>query len=131
MSEKDVTRAISRLLKPLDPHRVENALTDMGMPDINICNSWIEAKHVKSYPVRETTPIRIDHYTDHQRAWATRREKAGGKVWLVLKVAKDWYVFSYPNSLQVGNLTKSELREKAVAWFKHEPPAAEFLKIFQ
>lgn len=131
MSEKDVNRTVSRLLKPLDPHRVENALTDMGMPDINISTGWVENKYVRSYPARETTPVRIEHYTDHQRNWADRRTRAGGKVWLVLKVARDWYVFDYPNSLQVGNLTKAELQEKALAWFKHEPPAAEFLKIFQ
>jgi hypothetical protein len=131
MSEKDVTKALCRLLKPLDPHRVENALLDMGMPDICLArNSWLEAKYVKSYPVRESTPLRIPHYTEDQRRWAIRHEKAGGRVWLVLKVARDWYIFRPPESLLVGELTKDELKEKALHFFNYEPPQADLLRIF-
>jgi hypothetical protein len=131
VSEKDVTKALCRLLKPLDPHRIENALLDMGMPDIVLArNSWIEAKYVKSYPAKESTPIRIPHYSDDQRRWAVRHEKAGGRVWLVLKVAKDWYFFRPPESLLVGELTRDELRQKAKCFFVFEPKQSEILPLF-
>lgn len=131
MSEKDVTRALCRLLKPLDPIRIENALTTPGIGDINISSGWIEAKNLKAYPKRESTPVRLHHpYTDDQKLWAQRRTAAGGKVWLVVKVASDWYIFLPPESYLVGELTKDEMKQKAVAWFHFEPPQAELLKIF-
>ena len=132
MSEKDVTRALSRLLKPLDPIRIENALTTPGIGDINISTGWIEAKNLKSYPKRPSTPVRLHHpYTDDQKRWAQKRTAAGGKVWLVVKVASDWYIFLPPESYLVGELTKEEMQQKAIAWFHFEPPQAELLKIFQ
>ena len=131
MSEKDVTRTLSRLLKPLHAVRIEDGLGKAGVPDINISTGWIEAKNLKSYPVRETTPVRLKHpYTLEQKIWAEKRTKAGGKVWLVVKVASDWYIFLPPNSYLVGELTKAEMREKAVTWFHYEPPQEELLKIF-
>lgn len=131
MSEKDVTRALCRLLKSLDPIRIENALTTPGIGDINISSGWIEAKNLKSYPKRESTPVRLHHpYTDDQKRWAQKRTAAGGKVWLVVKVANDWYIFLPPESYLVGELTKDEMKQKAVAWFHFEPPQAELLKIF-
>lgn len=131
MSEKDVTRALCRLLAPLHAVRLEDALGKAGIPDINICTGWLEAKNLKSYPVRETTPVRLKHpYTDDQKAWAAKRTAAGGKVWLVVKVANDWFIFLPPESYLVGELTKVEMKEKALAWFHFEPPQEELLKIF-
>lgn len=131
MSEKCVTQALSRLLKPLHATRIENALSQAGIPDLNISTGWIEAKALKNYPKRESTPVRLHHpYTDDQKLWAQKRTAAGGKVWLVVKVANDWYVFLPPNSYEVGTLTKDEMKEKALAWWHFEPPQNELLKIF-
>ncbi len=132
VSEKDVNRALCRLLKPLDPVRIEDGLGKAGVPDINIATGWIESKNLKSYPKRESTPVRLHHpYTEDQKRWAQKRTAAGGKVWLVVKVANDWYIFLPPESYLVGELTKDEMKQKSVAWFHFEPPQAELLKIFQ
>ena len=131
MSEKDVNAVLGRLLKPCHPVIIEDALGKAGIPDISIANGWIEAKNLKSYPKRASTPVRLKHpYTDKQKEWAQLRTAAGGKVWLVVKVANDWYIFLPPNSYEVGELTKDEMKQKAVAWFHFEPPQAELLKIF-
>jgi hypothetical protein len=131
VSEKDVNHTLCRLLKPLNPVRVENALTTVGLPDINISSGWLECKNLKSYPKRETTPVRLHHpFTPEQKRWAEKRTAAGGKVWLVVKVANDWYIFLPPESYLVGELTKGEMKQKALAWWHFEPPQAELLKIF-
>lgn len=72
-------------LAGLDPVRIESLVT-LGNPDVNITTGWIELKFLNAWPKRETTKVRIDHFTPEQRAWAIRRTKAGGKVWLLLRV---------------------------------------------
>ena len=131
MSEKtSVNQPLMRLLKSLHPIRIENSF-GAGIPDINFSHGWIECKYLKSYPKKETTPVRLDHpYTDDQKRFAEKRERAGGKVWLVVKVSKDWYIFEYPNSLLVGTITKKEMEDKCLIWFKNEPKWYQLTPVF-
>lgn len=76
----------------LDPVRVENGAVGIGTPDVNITTGWIENKFARRWPPRGGA-LRLDHYTPKQRAWALRREKAGGKVWLLLRVDNEWLLF--------------------------------------
>lgn len=76
--------------------RVEN-MVGSGLPDVNYCiasvEGWIELKSVEAWPVRVTTPVQIDHYTDQQRRWALHRTMVGGRVfWLVRSESNSEYV---------------------------------------
>jgi hypothetical protein len=73
----------------------------------------MELKVLPSWPKRTSTPVRIDHYSDHQRDWMMRRWNAGEWAGLCLRVRKDWFVWSAPNAQRVGFLTKQELHDTA------------------
>lgn len=80
----------------LDPVRVENPIHP-GTPDVNLCNGiWVELKSIAGWPVRDTTNVRIPHYTPQQRVWLYRRWKfAPGSTFLLLEVraAQQWLLF--------------------------------------
>ncbi len=134
MSEKDFSALFCKLTKSLDPCRVENLLTYdgtvRGMPDVNIVPGWCELKAIKAYPKRKNTPLRIEHYTDTQRAWLLRRVAAGGNAWLVLRVRSHIYVFDAHGAQSVGELTKDQLLEACIAFFPKTPKPEEFCRVF-
>jgi len=80
----------------LDPVRVENPIHP-GTPDVNLSNGkWIELKCIPRWPVRDTTLVRISHYTPQQRVWLYRRWKyAPGSTLLLLEIRADrqWLLF--------------------------------------
>lgn len=84
------------LAAKLDPVRVENPIHP-GTPDVNLCTGvWIELKCIPGWPVRDTTIVRIRHYTPQQRVFLYRRWKyAPGSTLLLLEVRaeKQWLLF--------------------------------------
>jgi len=85
--------ALRPVMKPLDPVRIESRDTGSGIPDVNYIEGWMELKAVGRWPPRGG-PLRVDHFTTEQRTWLTRRNLAGGKAFLMLKVGKDeWLLF--------------------------------------
>ena len=79
----------------LDPVRVENPIHP-GTPDVNLVGRWIELKCIPGWPVRDTTVVRIPHYTPQQRVWLYRRWRyAPGSTLLLLEVRSErqWLVF--------------------------------------
>lgn len=129
MSESGMWDAIRPRLKRLDPVRIEN-IVGSGTPDVNYSHGWIELKYLNAWPVRETTPVTIDHFTPQQRAWLIRRERSGGKAWLLLKVGKtDWLLFSGIDAARyVGKVSRSKLVEVAVAFWDCLPNDEEIQK---
>lgn len=130
MSEKTFAREFCLLTKKLHPVRVENALTTLGLPDVNIVSGWVELKWAKEWPKKETTPFRLPHYTDEQRAWLMRRFQAGGGAWLALQVRTEWFVFDGEQAQHVGRLTKEELIVCANAYFPTKPTSDDLCKVF-
>lgn len=135
MSEKDLSSNICILLASLDPVRVENLLTGrtgVGMPDVNIATgAWIELKWAKSWPKRESTPLRLPHFTEEQKRWALRRSAAGGECYLVLQVRQDWMVFDHIQMQFVGTLTRAELQATSIAYWTRKPSPAEICAVFR
>jgi len=80
----------------LDPVRVENPIHP-GTPDVNLCDGrWIELKTIAGWPARESSPVRISHYTPQQRVWLYRRWRyAPGSTLLLLEVRaeRQWLLF--------------------------------------
>lgn len=102
----------------LDPVRVENPIHP-GTPDVNTICGWIELKSVDSWPVRESTCLRISHYTPQQRVFLFRRWKyAPGTTFLLLEVrsVRQWLLFDGDVAAKiVGRVTAAEHRVAARA----------------
>jgi hypothetical protein len=76
----------------MDPVRIENGLAS-GTPDVNYVEGWVELKHKHEWPVRQQTPLTIDHFTTEQRVWLKRRWHRGGQAWLLLRVDRAIMLF--------------------------------------
>lgn len=108
------------LVAKLDPVRVENPIHP-GTPDVNLCDGrWIELKCIPAWPKRETTVVRIDHFTPQQRVWLYRRWRyAPGSTLLLLEVisVKQWLLFDGDEAAKiVGRVpaVKHRLHARAV-----------------
>lgn len=107
------------LAAKLDPVRIENPIHP-GTPDVNLCDGrWIELKCIPGWPARESTVVRIAHYTPQQRVWLYRRWKyAPGSTLLLLEVCSErqWLLFDGDVAAKVvGRVNTAEHRTNARA----------------
>lgn len=95
-----------------------------GIADVSYVSNgghhgWIELKKVSQWPARDSTILRIDHYTDDQRIWLKQKGRAGGFTWLFLQVARDYLLFDHVGCQELGLLNRSSLEERARhVWLK-------------
>ena len=66
-----------------------------GLPDVAFLSggrfAWLELKYAARWPVRARhLPIR---YRPAQRAWLREWSRAGGQAYVLLGVAREWYLF--------------------------------------
>lgn len=120
------------LAAKLDPVRVENPIHP-GTPDVNLCTGlWIELKCLPAWPSKETSLVRLAHFTPQQRVWLYRRWKyAPGSTFLLLEMIADrqWLLFDGDVAAKVvGRATAAEHRKGARAVL-HERELAELPKI--
>lgn len=105
---------LRKALREFDPVRIENRC-EKGTPDVNLAGGeWVELKWCRKAPKRGGI-LKLDHeMTREQRTWAIRRIHAGGKVWLILKVANEWLLFKGDIAAKyLGYSSLEELREVA------------------
>lgn len=110
-----------------DACRHEDKITE-GVPDVsfgmsridNRCldrkarvNGWIELKVLDSWPKRPSTVVRVDHLTDEQRRWIAERGKAGGNVWLFLRVGREYLLFYWDVVNLIGTRNAEDLKDLA------------------
>lgn len=121
-------RALRPKIRRLDPVRIESPITP-GVPDVNYANGWIELKWVARWPPREG-PLRVDHFTQEQRAWLRRRKRAGGRVFLLLKVGtQEWLLFDGAiAAVCIGRSTREQLYEACLARWTRLPKTEELYK---
>lgn len=113
MSESDMRGRVVKILKPLDAVAVENP-ANPGTPDVNYIEGWIELKWLRSWPARQDTIVRIDHYTNQQKIFAVRRRRKGGNCWLLLQVRDQWLLFDGAvAAMRINKATCKELYEAA------------------
>tara|TARA_R110000772_G_scaffold251753_1_gene366829 strand:- start:481 stop:864 length:384 start_codon:yes stop_codon:yes gene_type:complete len=110
-------RTVVSKLSELDAKSVENSVGP-GTPDVNFIGGWIELKWARAWPKRETTPLRLDHFTIQQRRWLSQRRKKGGRAFVLLKVAREWFLFDGEIAAEsLGQSTRTELYDLAIkAW---------------
>lgn len=114
MSESNMRSLVVKALRGLHPIPVENPIWP-GTPDVNCICGWIELKELDDWPVRATTPVRIEHYTKVQRVWATNRWAFGGKAYFLLKVKREWLLFGREAPTLIGKATRLKLTRNALA----------------
>lgn len=117
MSEQSMWTTLRPLLVGLDPIRVENP-ADPGTPDVNYIEGWVELKEMPRWPPKGG-PLRVDHYTQQQKTWARSRARAGGRVFLLLKVGQDWLLFRGEVAAAIlGKAPEEALKAAAVRVWK-------------
>lgn len=123
--EQAMWDAIRPALAGLDPVRIESHMAS-GVPDVNYTHGWVELKCAPRWPPRGG-PLRVDHYTAEQKAWAIKRRRAGGLVFLLLKVGKEeWLLFDgLVAAAYLGNSTQQELYQVCVARWTRLPKKQE------
>ena len=116
-----------RMRTAWDAQRHEDKIS-LGIPDVSfgICssnfekiNGWIELKYVKEYPKRETTPVKLPHFTPFQRNWLKKRQRYGGNCWLLFGVHDDNFIFEGNQTDGVGKTyTKKHLYANCFGYYK-------------
>lgn len=105
-------------LRPLGAMAVENSAMP-GTPDVYYMHGWIELKECDNWPKRDTTPLRLPHFTKWQRAWLKRHAHLGGTCFVLLKVGElEWFLIDgVVASDRLDNSTQSEIRECSALTF--------------
>jgi hypothetical protein len=115
-----IVAAIAKLQPSAHWQRIEDNYSP-GIPDINVCwqsqETWIEAKFLESWPVRESTGIRI-RFRPQQPLWAKQRTNAGGRVVCLLRIGgTGWAAFDAKTvdffKLLDGSFNRTELLDQA------------------
>ena len=118
------------------PQRFEDKLS-YGIPDVGFVlkgagpYGFIELKRVKEFPKRPTTVIRIPH-PEHwkiQQAWIRRVGRLTGRVFLLLQVAKTYFLFDWRETQLVGELPKDRLYELSLGYWENSINRAELYEL--
>jgi hypothetical protein len=73
-------------------------------------NGWIELKVIPAFPKRESTPVRIDHFTREQRMFLRARGRAGGYCFFLLRVGRREHILvPWYNVPLVDDWTRADL----------------------
>lgn len=121
---------VVRALRPLDAIPVENGALP-GTPDVEFVGGWIELKTEDRWPPRGG-PLRLKRFTAEQRLWLRRRNRRGGHAWVLLRVSKEWLLFTGATAARIlGHADRSELLAHAMRHWKSAPSHADLLATFR
>lgn len=126
-----VWNRIRKHLKPLHPQRIESFCTP-GFPDVEMVGCTLELKYEKNWPKRESTKLNVDSLTKNpnQRGWWRKREKQGGRCFVLLRVADDWLLFWGVDAADyICYSTKLELEAVAIKVWHNNLEGTELCKI--
>jgi hypothetical protein len=84
----------------------------LGVPDVMMDvvgkRILIELKYLKSFPKRESTPIRIPCLTPHQRLYIKTSGTIGNNVWLLVRIDKDIFLWSWKDIYDLESWDKEQ-----------------------
>lgn len=98
--------------------RVENPCLP-GTPDVCVgfngkC-AWIELKMIAAFPKRDSTPVRIEHFTSQQKLWLKEWGEIKIPAFVIIRVVSTgYYVFEWRAATQICEMTRSQWEENAV-----------------
>jgi len=132
MSEANMRQNLCDRLKKLDAIAVENPARP-GTPDINFIGGWIECKWLRAWPKRVGTVVKLDHpLSKGQKIWINRRNRRGGKAWVMLQCGREWLLFNGGLAcLYLGMRTRAELYSQARAVWKNGLDTEELTAILE
>lgn len=128
--ERSMWEAIRPAFAGLHAVRIESGAIAEGTPDVNLVSGWMELKYIDAWPVRPSTPVRVDHFRTEQRAWLKARYAAGGRTWVLLKIGEnDWLLFDgFKAACRLGYLDTAETKALALARWTRKPKKLEIQK---
>lgn len=112
--------------------RVEPAFGS-GIADVPFAargiQGWIELKILPKWPSRANTVIQLPHpkRIKQQKLWLWERGEYGGHTWLLLKVQKEWLLFSHKQLYQIGKYDRKGLEACCTKVWIGTPPVDEFI----
>lgn len=118
-SESTLRSNVLQILRKegMDARPVENPI-DPGFPDIEYIGGVMELKACAGWPARAATPLRLDHYTQEQRIWHSRRWRKGGTVFVLVQIGSEFLLFNGQVASDVlGIVNQAELRSQATYSF--------------
>lgn len=119
-----------RRMSSTHAQRIEDAFS-LGIPDLNLCHNgaecWIEFKRRLEYPERASTRVLGNEgLRPEQLVWLLSRQAAGGKVLVIVRVAKDYYMFD-DHFRVLNSMTQEQMKMYAVAWWSGAFDASKIL----
>lgn len=103
-----------------------------GIADISFCQcgigGWMELKHVSDWPARETTPVRIPHYSIDQKEFLEKKGKCQGNSWLFIQVAGDFLLYDWRSAQYLPDKTKTEMVELSCFFYERRLDYAQFAR---
>ena len=123
-SESQMWRTLRPAMLSLDPVRIE-CKVDEGVPDVNYLTGWLELKYADCPATDPQYIPRLPHFTPEQRRWLSRRWKAGGLVWLMLRTEGEWLLFDGYSAAILGSAPLYALRMRAAARWEDTPESQE------
>jgi len=97
--------------------KLQSGISDVSFITRKGIHGWMELKHLKEYPKRESTIIRIEHYTPEQRQFLRRKGKRGGYTFLFVQIERDYYLFDWHAAQNVGYLTRVGMVDAACGFW--------------
>jgi hypothetical protein len=93
-----------------------------GIADISFCQNgvggWMELKHISDWPARDTTLVRIPHYTIDQKDFLEKKGKGQGNTWLFIQIGSDYLVYDWIPAQMLPDKTKTEMVELATFFYE-------------
>jgi hypothetical protein len=105
-----------------------------GVPDLHYtlarASGFLELKHLRDWPKRLRTPVRVASLRPAQVAWLEREALMGGRAWVLLQVGDEWLLLTpdVVRSVFEGSETKDTLIARATVHGKRKFPALEILR---
>lgn len=94
--------------------KLSSGVADVSFATISGAHGWMELKKIDSWPRRDTTLVRIAHFTEDQRHWLDEKGKAGGNTWILVQVDDYLLLYSWRHAFDLGNWTREEMFSHAV-----------------
>jgi hypothetical protein len=123
-SEKSLWRTIQKnMIDRWEADRVENP-ANPGTPDVYFTlkqtgtMGWIELKYAHEWPKRETTPLKLKHFTKQQRSFFRRHGELGANLFILLQFDREYFLLDYPACLAIGTLTRKDYIIKSIGYWK-------------
>lgn len=126
--EQKWRKTLVKDLRKIHAIPVENPVRP-GTPDVNFCEGWLELKVLDAWPALDDTVVKFEKLTPQQKVFAKMRWRAGGNMWIFVKVKTDFLLFRGCDADLLGTLTKQGLIGVTVRYWQKRVNVSELISI--